>query len=162
MIELCVVQDTARTLSQFRGEKCRIGVKPLLSFSGAQFESPVANQYTLAKSMFLDFFRGGEAQAVDVEGLQCLISFCAGEASEDDEIPKLHMRCWRIVTRRSGQRLPRVEVEEMGPRIDFRIGRIKEADEAVWKDAMKRVKGGEVCQKSTSKLNTSKCRADLI
>ena len=145
MLELYVVQDTARTLQQFKGEKCKIGVKPLLSFSGAQFESPVANQYTLAKSMFMDFFRGGETQTVDVEGLQLLVSFFAGEDGEGDEKAKIHMRCWRIVTKRSGQKVPRVEVEEMGPRIDFRVGRIRDAHEAVWKEAIKKAKGTEVC-----------------
>lgn len=145
MLELYVVQDTARTLSQFKGEKCKIGVKPLLSFSGVQFEDPVPNQYTLAKSVFTDFFRGGETQTVDVEGLQLLISFFVGEPDVGEQLPQIHMRCWKIVTKRSGQRLPRVEVEEMGPRLDFRVGRTKEADERVWKDAMKKAKGLEVC-----------------
>lgn len=144
MIELHVVPETARTLQQFKGEKCKIGVKPLLSFSGAQFESPVSNQYTLAKNLFVDFFRGGETQTVDVEGLQLLISFFAGEDGEDGQLAKIQMRCWRIITKRSGQKVPRVEVEEMGPRIDFRVGRTKEADAGVWKEAMKRAKGTEV------------------
>ncbi len=145
MLELYVVQDTARTLSQFKGEKCKIGVKPLLSFSGVQFEDPVPNQYTLAKSVFTDFFRGGETQTVDVEGLQLLISFFVGEAGVGEQLPQIHMRCWKIVTKHSGQRLPRVEVEEMGPRLDLGVGRTKEADERVWKDAMKKAKGLEVC-----------------
>lgn len=144
MIELYVGQETARTLNQFKGEKCGVGVKPLLSFSGTQFDSPVANQYTLAKSIFLDFFRGGESQTVDVEGLQLLISFFVGEDRQDGKLAMIHMRCWKIVTKRSGQKLPRVEVEEMGPRVDFAIGRSKEAEAAVWKEAMKRAKGTEV------------------
>ena len=150
MIEFYVVQDTARTLSQFKGEKCKIGTKPLLSFSGSQFESPIPNKYTLAKSMFLDFFRGEEAQQMDVEGLQYLISFSVGEdeGGEEAKAP-IYMNCWRIVTKRSGQKMPRVEVEEMGPRIDFRIGRSKEADEKLWKDAMKKSKGTEVGSSST-------------
>ncbi|MCJ1451713.1 rRNA-binding ribosome biosynthesis protein rpf2 [Mycoblastus sanguinarius] len=138
MLELYVVQDTARTLEQFKGEKCKVGVKPLLSFSGAQFDSPVSNPYTLAKSIFVDFFRGGETQTVDVEGLQLLISFFAGEDGA-----KIQMRCWKIVTKKSGQKVPRVEVEEMGPRIDFRIGRIKEAEDRIWQEAIKKAKGTE-------------------
>ncbi len=152
MLELCVVQDTARTLSQFKGEKCKIGVKPLLSFSGAQFDDPVPNKYTLAKSMFTDFFRGGETQTVDVEGLQLLISFFVGEAGVGEQLPQIQMRCWKIATKRSGQKMPRVEVEEMGPRIDFRVGRTREADERAWKDAMKKAKGLEVRGKSSTKV----------
>ena len=144
MLELYVVQETARTLQQFKGEKCKVGVKPLLSFSGGQFENPVSSQYTLAKSMFVDFFRGAETQTIDVEGLQLLISFFAGEDGEDGQPAKIQIRCWRISTKRSGQKVPRVEVEEMGPRIDFRMGRTREADEGRWKEALKTGKGSEV------------------
>ncbi|CAL8582720.1 rRNA-binding ribosome biosynthesis protein rpf2 [Xanthoria parietina] len=143
MLELYVIKDTARTLAQFKGDKCKVGLKPLLSFSGTQFESPVSNPYTLAKSIFTDFFRGGESATVDVEGLQYMISFAAGEEAQDGSAAKIHMRCWRIITKRSGQKVPRVEVEEMGPRIDFSIGRTKEAEASVWKEAMKKAKGVE-------------------
>ena len=144
MLELHIVQETARTLQQFKGEKCKVGVKPLLSFSGSQFESPVSNEYTLAKSIFVDFFRGAETQAIDVEGLQLLISFFAGEGGEDSQQAKIQMRCWRIVTKKSGEKVPRAEVEEMGPRIDFRVGRTRVAQEGVWKEATKKGIGSEV------------------
>jgi ribosome production factor 2 len=144
MLELHVIQETARTLQQFKSQKCKIGVKPLLSFSGTQFDSPSPNAYTLAKSIFTDFFRGGETKEVDVEGLQLLISFFAGEDAEGGEKAKIQMRCWRIVTKRSGQKVPRVEVEEMGPRMDFRVGRVREAENGVWKESMKRAKGHDV------------------
>ena len=146
MMEGIVIQNTARTLSQFGGAKCRVGTKPLLSFSGTQFdEDGGASKFTLAKSMFTDFFRGGEAKELDVEGLQCMISFAAAERSDDGGTSDMiYMRCWRVVTKRSGHRLPRVEVDEMGPRIDFRLGRIQEADEAVLKEARKRAGTSEV------------------
>ena len=149
MLETNVVQDTARPLAQFKGDKCKVGTKPLLSFSGSAFESPVANQYTLAKSLFTDFFRGGETQTVDVEGLQLLISFLAGEDADDGSMPRLHMRCWRIISKRSGQKMPRVEVEEMGPRIDFTLGRFRAAEDGAWKDAMKTAKKTEVSHMPT-------------
>lgn len=144
MLEVHVVKDTARTLAQFKSEKCKVGLKPLLSFSGTQFASPVSNQHTLAKSMFTDFFRGGESSTVDVEGLQLMINFAAGEDAQDGSPAKIRMRCWRIITKRSGQRVPRIEVEEMGPRIDFTMGRMKEAETVVWTEAMKKPKGVEV------------------
>lgn len=155
MMELYVVQDTARTLIQFKGEKCRIGVKPLLSFSGMCFESPVPNQYTLAKSIFVDFFRGGETRTIVVEGLQLMISFFAGEDGQEGQSAQIHMRCWKIITKRSGQRMPIVEVEEIGPRIDFKIGRIKEADETLRKEAMKKAKGTEVSFSSCCIITTN-------
>ncbi|MCJ1257437.1 rRNA-binding ribosome biosynthesis protein rpf2 [Lignoscripta atroalba] len=146
MLECGVVQETARVLSQFKGAKPRVGVKPLLSFSGTQFEDPSeGGKFALAKSMFLDFFRGGETKEIDVEGLQWMINLSAGE--EEDGLggkrEMVYMRCWRLVTKRSGQKLPRVEVEEMGPRVDFRLGRVRDADGSVMKEAMKKAKGIE-------------------
>lgn len=140
MMELYMIQDTARTFDQFKGKTCSVGLKPLLSFSGEQFDSPNPNQYTLAKSIFLDFFRGGETQEIDVEGFQVLISFSAGENGLEGQLAKIHMRCWRIMTKRSGQKLPRIELEEMGPRVDFSIGRIKEAQDTLWKSALMKSK----------------------
>ncbi|MCJ1386606.1 rRNA-binding ribosome biosynthesis protein rpf2 [Xylographa soralifera] len=144
-MEGIVQQSTARTLSQFGGAKCRVGTKPLLSFSGTPFdEDGGRSHFTLAKSMFIDFFRGGDAKEVDVEGLQWMITFAAVEESgEGEKRDMIYMRCWRLVTKRSGQRLPRVEVEEMGPRIDFRLGRVREADDGILKDAQKRARTSE-------------------
>ena len=145
MIECVVQEETARTLSQFGSAKCRVGVKPLVSFSGTQFDDPAGGNFTLVKSMFLDFFRGGEAKEVDVEGLQWMINFAAGEEEWDGgKREMVYMRCWRLLTKRSGQKLPRVEVEEMGPRIDFKLGRVRTADEGIMKEALKKAKGVEV------------------
>ena len=159
MLELCVRQETARTLIQFKGEKCKTGIKPLLSFSGVQFDSPTPNAYTLAKNMFTDFFRGGEVKEIDVEGLQLMISFTAGEDGLNGEKPEIQMRCWRIITKKSGQKVPRVEVEEMGPRMDFRVGRVREADADLWKEALKRPKGTEVSLRGlrATRMSTDWC-----
>ncbi len=148
MLEVGVVEGSARGLRQFNvkgGAGWQVGVKPMLSFSGTLFESPTPNAYTVAKSLFVDFFRGGETREVDVEGLQLLISFFVGEEEEGrgGEKPVIQMRCWRIVTRRSEGRVPRVEVVEVGPRIDMRVGRVREAQEGMWKEAMRKGKGGE-------------------
>ncbi len=141
MLELYLDPESFRTLDQFKNKKCAVGLKPLLLFSGTPFESPIPNAYTLAKSMFADFFKGEPADKVDVEGLQYIISISArDEVDGEEEKPKIHLRVYLIKTKKSGQRLPRVEVEEMGPRMDFRVGRVKEADEAMAKEALKRAK----------------------
>lgn len=141
MIELMLDPESFRTLSQFKNKKCAVGLKPLLLFAGTPFESPIPNEYTLAKSFFTDFFKGEPADKVDVEGLQYLISISVRDTVDGEESkPKIHLRAYLIKTKRSGQRLPRVEVEEMGPRMDFRVGRIQEAEEALNKEAMKRAR----------------------
>ncbi|KAI9846524.1 MAG: rRNA-binding ribosome biosynthesis protein rpf2 [Sclerophora amabilis] len=143
MLELYIDPESFRTLTQFKNKKCAVGLKPMLLFSGTPFENPTSTAYTLAKSYFTDFFRGQETQKVDVEGLQYMISIAAGEEGEGEQGPKINLRVYLIRTKRSGQRLPRVELEEMGPRLDFRVGRIKEADESMMKEALKTAKGLE-------------------
>lgn len=144
MAELHIEPDTFRTLSQFKNDKARVGLKPLVSFSGTAFDSPTANAYTLAKSLLLDFFKGEDVDNVDVEGLQYMVHISVAEEVENAPAPKIHLRCYMIKTKKSGQSLPRVEVEEMGPRIDFRVGRIREADVDMMKEALKKPKGTEV------------------
>lgn len=145
MIELLIVPETMRTLSQFKNErKPGLGLKPLICFAGTPFESPVATPYTLAKSILLDFFKGSDTNSVDVEGLQYVISISAADEVDGQAPPLIQVRCYLLRTKKSGARLPRVEIEEMGPRVDFRLGRTKEADPDVMKEALKRPRGTEV------------------
>lgn len=139
MLELYLDPESYRRLAQFRTKKFAVGLKPMVVFAGTAFESPVSNEYTLAKSLFLDFFKGEPSDKIDVEGLQYIVSISAEETTgEGDAKAPIHMRVYLIRTKRSGQKLPRVEVEEMGPRMDFRVGRMKEADESMLKEAMKK------------------------
>ena len=140
MLELYVDAESFRTLSQFKNAKCATGIKPMISFSGTAFESPISNAYTMAKSMFLDLFRGEDASSVDVEGLQVMIHIAAGEEVDGEPPPMIHMRVYRLTTKNSGQKLPRIETEEIGPRISFRVGRVQEADEKLMSEALKKPK----------------------
>ncbi|KFY22204.1 hypothetical protein V493_06773 [Pseudogymnoascus sp. VKM F-4281 (FW-2241)] len=141
MLELNLDPDSLRLLSQFKNKKCAVGLKPMLLFSGTPFESPIPNEYTMAKSFFTDFFKGEPAEKVDVEGLQYLVSIAARDTVDGEEAkPKIHLRVYLIKTKKSGQKLPRVEVEEMGPRMDFRVGRMKDAEEAMLKEAMRKAR----------------------
>ncbi|KAL1582417.1 hypothetical protein WHR41_08951 [Cladosporium halotolerans] len=143
MLELLVDPETLRTLSQFKNDKARVGLKPLISFSGSAFDSPTENAYTLAKSMLLDMFKGPDVDKVDVEGLQYIINFSVEEEENEEVKPMIHMRCYLLRTKKAGGSLPKVEVEEMGPRIDFRVGRTKDADVDMLKEAMRKPKTTE-------------------
>ncbi|KAH6604754.1 valyl-trna synthetase [Trichoderma cornu-damae] len=144
MLELYLDQESYRSISQFKTKKFAIGMRPMILFAGSAFESLVPNEYTLAKSILVDFFKGESSDKIDVEGLQYIISVTAQDAAgEGDAKPAIHLRVYLISTKRSGQKLPRVEVEEIGPRMDLRVGRMKEADEAMLKEAMKKPRGAE-------------------
>jgi ribosome production factor 2 len=105
----------------------------------------------MAKSMLTDFFRGEVSDKIDVEGLRYCVVVTADEPTaaatdNNDDIaakPVLRLRVYTIRTQRSGQKLPRVELEEHGPRMDFRLGRTQEPDDAMLKEAMRRARTGE-------------------
>lgn len=144
MAELMVNPTTIKTLRDFQNvRKAAVGLKPLVCFAGTPFEDPNGRTYTVVKSLLLDFFKGEDTKQVDVEGLQYMICVSAADEVDGQPLPEIHMRCYLIKTKRSGGRLPRVEVEEMGPRVDFRVGRVKTADENLWKEAMKKPKTTE-------------------
>ncbi|KAI0025387.1 Brix-domain-containing protein [Xylariomycetidae sp. FL0641] len=143
MLELHLDPESFRTLSQFKSRKFAYGLRPMMVFSGTAFESPIANEYTMAKSMFIDMFKGDtSSDKIDVEGLQYIVSVAADEPAGDDVKPSIHLRVYLLETKRSGSRLPRVELEEMGPRMSFRVGRSQQPDEAVLKEAMRQPKTG--------------------
>lgn len=93
----------------------------------------------------MDFFKGPAVDRVDVEGLQYIIQFSALEPAQSEDfqagtnkpLPTIHLRSYLLNTKRSGQKLPRIELEEMGPRLDLSIGRIKKPDDDMLKEALK-------------------------
>lgn len=119
-----------------------VGMKPMILFAGSVWvddsASEMAQTYSTLKSLLLDIFSGEEVRSMDVEGLQYLLMVAAGEVEEGGKNPNVHLRWYRVKTSKSGQKLPRVELDEMGPKFDFRVGRVKEADAGVMKEAMKR------------------------
>ncbi|KAK3695324.1 Brix domain-containing protein [Podospora appendiculata] len=149
MLEFNLDPETFRSISQFKGKKVPVGTRPLMVFAGTAFESPVPNTFTMAKSMLIDLFRGETVDKIDVEGLQYVVVVSAdeptGATNEDDPStkPVLHLRVYLIRTARSGQKLPRVELEEHGPRMDFRLGRMLEPEPAMEKEALRKAKTSE-------------------
>lgn len=138
MVELMLV-PTAEEM-QTKKLPVGIGMKPMILFAGAIWDDASATEqasiYAMIKSLFLDMFSGEETNTIDVEGLQYLIMIAAGEP-KDDQNPPIHIRWYKIKTRKSGQKLPRVEVEEVGPKLDFRVGRVRHAESGTMREAMK-------------------------
>ncbi|KAH0832688.1 hypothetical protein AYO21_04768 [Fonsecaea monophora] len=126
-----------------------IGMKPLILFAGSQWDdtssSAQATLYQSLRSIMLDLFQGEEISSIDVAGLQYILMIAAGESASpsgdlNDPVnkPVLHLRWYRIRTMRSNSpKIPRVELDPIGPSFDFRVGRFHEADAAVMRDALK-------------------------
>lgn len=128
--------ENPKFLHDFKSVKCNVGVRPLMLFAGPLFESHPSFRHL--KSYFMDFYRGREIQTIDAVALQHVMVLSHSDSSDTSILPPVHMRVYLIRAHKSGQKLPRVELEEMGPRLDFRIRRMQEADEGAMKMALKR------------------------
>ncbi|KAJ5520713.1 hypothetical protein N7463_001166 [Penicillium fimorum] len=116
-----------------------LGLRPMMMFSGSPWDDPTSTAHTILKSTLLDMFRGEETTQVDVEGLQ-YVMMVGAEEPQDGLSPVIHMRWYRVITKRSGHKLPRVELQEVGPKFDFKVGRTRQAAPEVQKEAMKQGK----------------------
>merc|ERR1712107_552460 len=85
------------------------------------------------KSLFIDFFRGPEVTNVRLAGIEHVLQFTALEN-------KVFLRSYKISLKKSGGRIPRIELEEMGPSIDFSLRRTHLASDDLFKTACKQVK----------------------
>jgi ribosome production factor 2 len=110
----------------------------MFTFNGGVFEShPV---YRHIKSLFLDFFRGETTDLQDVAGLQHVISITAGDFEEGEPLPQVFFRVYTLKTFKSNQKVPRVELNEIGPRLDFAVGRYESPSPEMEKEALKKPK----------------------
>jgi ribosome production factor 2 len=123
-------------LSAFKGSKTNIGIRPLMLFSGPLFDSHPS--FRQLKSFILDLYRGREILSMDAEALQHIMVLSHTDSSDSSILPPVQLRVYLIKAHKSGQKLPRVELEEMGPSFDFRMRRLQLPDEGVLKLAMKR------------------------
>ncbi|KAI8141616.1 brix domain-containing protein 1 [Fennellomyces sp. T-0311] len=116
-------------LSEIKGPKCSLGVKPLMVFNGDRFDSDETCKSL--KNYFLDFFNGELVDAVNLAGLEYVMSFTA---TPDNRIL---VRSYMIQMKKSGSRTPRVELEEMGPMMDLVVRRTELPKAETWKRAVR-------------------------
>ena len=128
------VNPVTNPVKQTQGQKAAIGHRPLLLFHGDAFETH--EDLRTVRSIFMDLYRGDQtAEMVNLAGLEHVISITAQGGSEGNK--KVHMRVYTVHLKKSGTKLPRVELEEMGPEIDFVLRRYRLADKETWKMATK-------------------------
>ncbi|KJE93457.1 brix domain-containing protein 1 [Capsaspora owczarzaki ATCC 30864] len=122
------VQDF-KSLSDFKNEKSVQGSKPCLFFAGDGFEQLPELKHV--KNLLADFFRGPVVDKIALAGLDHVITFVA---LSDKSILLNHHR---IVLKKSGTRLPRVELEEIGPSMTLEIRRTQLASDDLRRDALR-------------------------
>jgi ribosome production factor 2 len=111
-----------------------LGSKPCMVFLGDRFETEPAMK--LAKNILMDIFRGRPATRVNLKGVDRVI-ICTALQN------KVLFRQCAIKYKKSGTRMPKVELREMGPSFDFTLGRHQEAPSDVKKQAYAKPKGGK-------------------
>ncbi|KAL7746482.1 rRNA-binding ribosome biosynthesis protein rpf2 [Sorochytrium milnesiophthora] len=124
MYELAV--ESFVSLHAIPTAKCAVGLKPAMCFHG-DWES--SQQLQRIQNFFLDFFQGERITSQNLGGLEYMISLTCAEG-------RIYLRVYTIHLKKSGQRQPRIELVEMGPRIDFTVSRTQEAPSDLWKRAI--------------------------
>ena len=125
-----------KAMSDFGCEKIPVGTKPCLLFSGSLFDTH--DEMKRIKNLLVDFFRGPRVPKIRLQGLEHALQFTAVE--KDDGKKVIYLRSYKIELRKSGSRIPRVELEEMGPMMDLEVRRTHLADEDYFNTACKKVK----------------------
>jgi len=114
MVELAV--ENFKGMADFKGEKANIGNKPCFIFIGEEFEQK--EEFQKIANILLDMFRGAVVDSINLVGLEHVI-ICSSASD------KVLFRVYRTKLKKSGSKIPRVELEEMGPSFDATIRRTK-------------------------------------
>lgn len=130
MIEFGI--DKHSQLTEFRDTaKKNIGSKPMMLFQGDQWDTD--STYGKIQNLLLDFFRLDKIDKISLKGLDHVIV-----CTVIDGI--IYLRAYIVRFKKSGTKIPNVELYEMGPSIDMSLRRTHIASEDLWKAACKRPK----------------------
>jgi ribosome production factor 2 len=101
-------------------------MKPSVLFQGNWDSQP----FLEVQNVFLDFFQGEKIESVNLAGLEACISI-----THHDGI--IFLRVYTVYLKKSGDKLPRVELVEMGPRLDLQMRRTTLPPVDLWKRALR-------------------------
>ncbi|CAF1054001.1 unnamed protein product [Didymodactylos carnosus] len=123
-----------KSFDEFKTMKFVYGNKPCLIFQGEAFDTD--NNYKRLKCFFLDFFRGQTSiNELDLNGLDHVLTFTVNTTKT------IYIRVYRIQLKKSGHRIPRIELEEIGPSFDLSMKRSNLASDDYYKRTLKKPKG---------------------
>jgi len=131
MVELGLEAFTP--LKEFKTTKVASGCKPVLTFHGDPFSDPANAEMQRLKNVLVDFFRGPETPAIRLAGVEHSLQFTAVGS-------KVYMRSYRMILSKGLTRVPRVDLEEIGPRITWSLRRSQLASDDLYKEACRQIK----------------------
>jgi len=145
-----------KAIAEFKNAKIGACVKPCLVFNGPKWAQ--TEELRRLRSMFIDMFQREKVDSIRLQGIEHVLSFTV-----TDDMSVL-MRSYKILLKKSGQKTPRIELEEIGPSADFSIRRTKIASEDLYKLSRKQPKQLKVTKKknlSMDALGNTKGRVHL-
>lgn len=154
MVELGVDLDSYTGLDGFP-ESVSAGIKPCLVFSGPRWEDAQRPEMQTLRSILVDMFHREKADAIRLQGLEHVLCFTA---TPDDQVL---VRSYRVLLKKSGERTPRIELEEIGPRVNLTLRRSRLASEDLMKQALRKPKVLKVVKRkniSVDGLGTTRAR----
>jgi len=143
MIELGITNYTPMT-TQSRYQAA-IGSKPCFIFVGEEFEQN--QRYTKLQNLILDTFRGTTMSHVNLVGLDHVIVISVVEGI-------VQFRRYAVILKKSGSKIPRVELEEIGPTFDMTLRRHNFAPNDLMKETLKVSK--EILPKKVKNIRKTK------
>lgn len=120
------------------------GSKYVFVMVGELFE--IRPEYKKFANLMLDMFQG--YKHIDLIHLSFLENVIVLYALED----RILWRNYKILLKKSGMKLPRVELQQAGPAFDFRIGRTEFCTKELWKEATRVPKPLYEAEKSTKNI----------
>lgn len=141
------------------GARIAPGSKPLMLFVGDAWQSVIPLQRI--QNLFLDFFRGRSVREVSLAALDHVICCTlrptvAGQeimAGEDGQVKNatILFRHYSLRLRKSGGKVPRVELIDAGPTMDLEVRRMQLAPAERFKHACRAAKGEDTRQRREKK-----------
>ena len=130
MLEVGVSAYTKLGLSKYAANASAAGQKPCFVFLGDEFD--LSAPHATLRSMLLDMFRGRVVNEVNLKALDsCWV--CAAPPGKQVH---LHLCKVRLKKGAAGSRVPRVELERMGPTFELELRRHQPAAADVAKEAV--------------------------
>lgn len=133
---------TMKTLSSQRKATVRYAGKPAMIFEGDAWETNANMQLTM--NLLLDMFKGEKMDKISASAIdRVIVCSCISPSSspqDNSTVDRFSFRQYGILLHASTSALPRVELDEVGPRMDLRIHRVTRGSDDLRKASLKNVK----------------------
>jgi len=138
LFEFGIDEKTFLSMDEFAARRAivRVGSKPSIVFQGELWDAN--EQYVMLKNFMLDFFHGEHMEKINLAAVDRAIVLTATDKA-------IHFRHYGLLLKQQGEHtgkgnLPRVELEEVGPRMDLTLRRHKPASDDLLKESLRQPK----------------------